>query len=178
MHRTTLGALASALILAGAAQAAAQDVTYDYDRTFDFTRVKTYAWVEGEPLKDELNHRRIVEAIEAQLAARGLTQAVDAAPDVTVTYFASFHRSLRIDGYGTGWGGYRWSGMRSGTARVGEVLGGALMVEISDARTTRILWRGMARKDVELEASPERHDRSIGKAVERLFKGYPVRVEK
>jgi hypothetical protein len=46
--------------------AVAQKTTYDYDRAADFAKFKTYAWVPAtEPPKDELNHRRIVAAIEA-----------------------------------------------------------------------------------------------------------------
>ena len=111
-----------------------------------------------------------------QLAARGLTQAAGA--DITVAYYASFDRSLRIDGYGTGWGGPRWGGMRSGSAYVGEVLGGTIVVEMTYARTTKIVWRGVARKELDVDARPEKRDKSIGRAVEKLFKAYPVPAEK
>lgn len=36
--------------------ALAQRVSYDYDRAVDFARFRTYAWVRGTNLNDELNH--------------------------------------------------------------------------------------------------------------------------
>ena len=174
MRRQTLAVLGAAVTVAAAVPALAQDVTYDYDNSFDFTKVRTYAWVEGAPVEDELNHRRIVEAIEAQLAARQLRATGEGAPDVSVSYCARFDKTLRIDGFGTGWGGPRWGGMRSVTAYVGEVLGGAIVVEMKDARTAKIVWRGMVRKEIDMEASPDKRDKHIGRAVERLFRTYPV----
>ena len=42
--------------------AAAQEVSYDFDRSADFSTLKSYSWVRGTPLNDEFNHRRIVDA--------------------------------------------------------------------------------------------------------------------
>ena len=59
----------------------AQTVTRDYDRTADFSKFKTYAWVRGTEVGDDLNHRRIVTAIDAQLQAKRLKPAgADARP--------------------------------------------------------------------------------------------------
>ena len=48
----------------------AQNVTYDYDRAANFSNYKTYAWIRGTELTDELNHARVVRAIDAALLAR------------------------------------------------------------------------------------------------------------
>src|SRR5262245_10042354 len=54
------------------ATASAQKVTYDYDKGTDFTKIRTYAWVHTrEEVQDELNHKRIVAAVDSQLAAKG-----------------------------------------------------------------------------------------------------------
>jgi hypothetical protein len=55
----------------------AQSVTYDYDRAADFSTFRTYTWTRGTNLEDELNHNRVVTAIEAQLAMHeGLRRVV------------------------------------------------------------------------------------------------------
>ena len=46
-------------------------MTYDYDRSADLSAIKTYAWVGGN-LEDELNDQRVVHAVDAQLAVKGL----------------------------------------------------------------------------------------------------------
>jgi len=175
MHRnlaTLLGTLGLALL---ASTAKAQDVSYDYNRSTDFSRLKTYAWAPGTNLKDELNHRRIVEAIEAQLAMKGFTRVESsAAADVLVAYHTGFNTNLQINTFGTGWGGYRLS--RTGSARVEEIVIGTLAVVMVDGKSRDLLWRGIASREVDVDASPEKRDKNINKAVEKLFRKYPPKV--
>jgi hypothetical protein len=63
--------------------------------------------------------------------------------------------------------------MRSGTARAEEILVGSLVIDVVDARTRTIVWRGMASKDIDVDASAEKRDKNINKAAEKLFKNYP-----
>jgi hypothetical protein len=154
--------------------AVAQNVTYDFDKAADFSRFKTYAWVRGTPVNDPLNDTRIVNAIDSQLTSHGFSK-VDAAagPDVLVAYHASFDKDLQINGFSSGWGGYRFGPARSGSARVEEIVVGTLAVDVVDAKTKTIVWRGIATKDIDVKASPEKRDRNIKKATEKLFKNYP-----
>jgi len=163
---------AAAVVLMGTA-AMAQKVTYDVDRSANFAAFRTYAWVPGTNLSDPLNHKRVIEAVSAQLAARRLT-GVDAGegPDLLVAYHATFDRSLQISGFATGWGPYRFGG-GSATARTEQILNGTLVIDVIDARTRTIIWRGTASKEVDTDAKPETRDRNITRAAERLFKNYP-----
>jgi hypothetical protein len=155
------------LLLATTAQA--QTVTYDLDRNVDFGAIRTYAWVGGN-LEDELNHQRVVHAFDAQLAAKGLRKvAATEHPDVVIAYYAAFGREVQVTG--SGWSGYRVS--RAGTARVEEVVVGSLALQMADARTGDVVWRGMATRDVDVDASPEQREKNIAKAVEKLLKHYP-----
>ena len=155
------------LLLATAAQA--QTVTYDLDRSADFGAIRTYAWVGGN-LEDELNHQRVVHAFDAELSSKGLRKVgADEHPDVVIAYHAAFGREMQVSG--SGWNGYRLS--RAGTARVEEVVVGALALQMADARTGSVIWRGMATRDVDVDASPEQREKNIAKAVEKLLKHYP-----
>src|SRR5262245_7576427 len=86
----------------------ASTVTYDYDRTANFSKFRTYSWTRGNPVKDELNHQRIMGAIDAQLAMHGFTRAgTGQNPDVLVAYHAAFDESVQINAFGSGgWGPY------------------------------------------------------------------------
>ena len=149
----------------------AQSVTFDFDRAANFSSLKTYAWTRGNPVGDELNHQRIVRAIDAQLAAKGLVRIEAAArPDVIVAYHASFDRDLQINAFGMGWGPVAG---RTGSARVEEVTVGTLAVDLVDATTRSIVWRAMASKDLDPNARPEKRDRNINNAAQKLFKNYP-----
>jgi uncharacterized protein DUF4136 len=154
--------------------ALAQSVTYDFDKTTDFSKFRTYTWVRGTTLTDPLNHQRVVNAIDVQLSAKGLNNVETAGePDLLVAYHASFDKDLQINGFSSGWGGYRFGGHRSGTARAEEILVGTLVVDIVNARTKTIVWRGTAAKDVDVNAKPDVRDRNINKAADKLFKNYP-----
>lgn len=166
----------TAVLVAVSAAAFAQNVTYDFDRTANFGAFRTYAWVKGTELDDPLNHQRIVSAVDAQLAARGFRKVEPGAtPDVLVAYHATFDRDLQVTGFSTGWGGYRFGGNRTGSARAEEILVGTLVVDVVDARTHTIVWRGVASKDVDVKASPEKREKNIQRAAGKLFKNYPPR---
>jgi hypothetical protein len=157
------------MLLAGGA--AAQDVNYDYDRRANFAAYRTYAWAGGTNLADDLNHARIVAAVERQLAAKGLTP-VDSTgnPDLRVVYRVGLHQDLEINGYDNRligpYGGPSW-------ARLERVPVGTLVIGMIDAKTRSLVWRGAASKDLDLGASPEKWEQSHNKAVGKMFKRYP-----
>jgi hypothetical protein len=151
----------------------AQSVSYDYDRAVRFSTYKTYAWTRGTELTDELNHARVVRAIDAALAAKGLVRVEPTAnPDVLVAYHASFEKNLEITGSAQGLGPFGL-GDRLGSARVQPVLIGTLVVDISDARTSAIVWRSLASSDIRPTDSPESRDKKIATATKKMFKNYP-----
>jgi Domain of unknown function (DUF4136) len=170
-----LAALATAawLTLLGSI-ALAQSVTYDYDRAANFSKYRTYAWTRGNELTEELTHASVVRAIDAVLVTKGLARVEPSAnPDVLVAYHASFDKNLEISGSVYGLGPFGLGGDRSGSARVQPVLVGTLVVDMSDARTSAIVWRSLATSDIRPGDKPESRDRKIAKAAEKMFKNYP-----
>jgi hypothetical protein len=172
MSRTLIAAVTAMAVLS--TTAFAQEVSYDFDKSADFSSLHNYAWVRGTPVNDELSHKRVVGAIETQLAAKGLHQADGREnADVLIAYHAVFARDLAIHGMSSGWGGYRLAPARSGTARVQQVVVGTLVVELIDAKTGSTIWRGIATREVDVRANPEKREKNINKAAEKLFKHYP-----
>jgi len=109
-----------------------------------------------------------VAAVDAQLAAKGMRPVeAGATPDLIVTYRAGVRQELEVNGY-TGYRLNRWS-----SARVEQVPVGALLVEMLNAKTKEVVWRGVATKDLDVDASPEKREKNINKAAEKLFKKYP-----
>ena len=153
--------------------ALAQSVTYDYDRAANFSNYNTYAWTRGTELTDDLNHARIVRAIDGALVAKGLARVEpSASPDLLVAYHASFDKNLEITGTTHGWGPIGL-GDRSGSASVQPVLVGTLVVDISEARTSALVWRSLASSDIRPNDKPETREKKITKATEKMFKNYP-----
>jgi len=168
MRLTTLFTALSLAILS--TMTLAQSINYDFDRTANFASFRSYAWTRGTELADGLNHRRIVWAIDTQLAAKGMRTAPAAEADLLVAYHASFDRNLEISAFGYGWGPVM---RRSGTARAQEITVGTIAVDIVDARTRTIVWRGTASDDIDPNAKPEKREKNINRAAEKLFKNYP-----
>jgi hypothetical protein len=158
-----------------AARVSAQgSVTYDFDRSANFASFKTYAWVAGTEVKDRLIHERILGAVDAQLAQHGLSKAASPeTADVLVAYHATFDKNLRINGFSSGWGGYRFGGMRTGTATTEEILVGTLVIDVVQANTKTIVWRGTATGEVNTKTNPEKRDKNINRAAAKIFKNYP-----
>jgi hypothetical protein len=159
----------------------AQKTTYDFDKTANFAGFKTYAHKEGTRVGQELIDARIVAAIDAQMAAKGFTLS-ESAPDVVVVYHVAFDKEKDIStyssGYGGGYGRYGygygggWAGGTS-TTQVRDILIGTLVIDVADAKAGKMVWRGMGVKEVDTTAKPEKRDKSISKAVEKIFKNYP-----
>ena len=185
MQKTRVLAGLAALILVPAL-AMAQKTSYDFDKSADFTKFKTYALKDGTPVGQQLIDDRIVAAIEAQLAAKGLTKGA-ANPDVVVVYHVAFDKQKDIStfssGYGGGYGpyGYGWGGGWGGgttSTQVRDILIGTLVIDMADANKKQVVWRGMGVKEVNTQANPEKRDKSINNAVTKIFKNYPPKVKK
>jgi hypothetical protein len=163
----------------------AQKTSYDFDKTANFAAFKTYAQKEGTKVGQPLIDDRIVAAIDNTMAAKGFTK-VDANPDVIVIYHVAFDKQKDIStfssGYGGGYGpyGYGWGGGWGGgtsTTQVRDILIGTLVIDMADAKKGQMVWRGMATKEVNPQAKPEKRDKNINDAVTKVFKNYPPKVK-
>ena len=150
--------------------ALAQDVSYDFARATDFTAFETYAWATGYGKPIELIDQWIVHAVDAQLASKGLRQVEEnASPDVLVSYHAGVSHALEVSSRDRG----RYSPPKSDSARVEQVMVGMLGVDIVYPRTQEIVWRGVATKELDIKASPEKRNENMNRAAQRLFQHYP-----
>jgi hypothetical protein len=172
---TTLAITALLCLLATPAQLRAQKTSYDYDPAADFSGFRTYAWTAGTPAPEPFLHQRIVAAIDSRLAAKGLTRS-DTSPDLYVAYHTVMDVQKSITGFGTshgplgvGWGG----GLDSIDLNLNEVPVGTLVIDLADAATRHLMWRGMGVQDIDVHAKPEKRDASIGKAVAKILENYP-----
>ena len=174
-----------AALLAMTASALAQNVAYDFDRSMDFQRFGTYAWVKGPAVADPVNDERIVNAVSRELASKGFQSvlAQHPGPDLLVAYHTSLDRNVKVKGLLKGWGPYQFrnpTGEREpggaaagGTITTDLILRGTLIVDIIDARTNAIIWRGTATKEIDARNDPSKLSEYIDGACDRLFKNFP-----
>jgi hypothetical protein len=182
--------LAVGILLLGVTPALAQDVRYDFDKEKNFSKYRTYKWVQikGADQPDDLTAKQITAAIDADLATKGLTKTDVDDSDLYVGYqtaigtekeFTSFNTGW---GYGPGWGGgwYGYGGMAS-TSTYGStstVYVGTLDLSMYDSAQKELVWRGSASKTLDPKAKPEKKEKNIKKAVTKLLKNYPPKEKK
>jgi len=152
-------------------------VKQDYKDGFDFSRLKTFLWLEQpekpfEYLTNPIANRRqldkqIKEAVNRELERRGYLRTFEN-PDFSVTYqlgvqdkIYSHDQSYRTD--------YRTD--KSVKLSYKE---GTLVLDFVDARTSELLWRGSASRIISQE-EPDLEDtqEKITTAVKRMLESFP-----
>jgi hypothetical protein len=167
MKKLSLLILIACSLTAPFAQAQKTNVDWDHNVT-DFSPFKTYTWLKPvRPTPNPLMDQRIVAAIDAQLAAKGL-QKKESAGDLLVTYSAGVRRETSA--VATGMGTWRMGG---GMGRIDPIVEnqGTLVVDLSGGQNKNLIWRG-ASADT-LSGKPDKNTKMIEKAVEKMFKNYP-----
>jgi hypothetical protein len=106
-QRTILASVGMVLFFAGASSA--QQVKTDYDRSANFGQYRTYSW-EKVQTQNQLWAPRIQEAVNATLAAKGLTP-VASGGNIAIVAIETTQNQQTLntfyDGFGGGW---RWRG--------------------------------------------------------------------
>jgi Domain of unknown function (DUF4136) len=173
-------AVCTVLFLAALGTAFAQQVKTDFDHQANFSQYKTYSWQEIKPA-NSLWDARIKNAVDAQLTAKGWTQ-VASGGDVAVVAIktSQTQRSLQTfyDGFGGGWGWRRFGGGGFGEATTTEqdYKEGTLVIDLYDAKTKQLIWRGSA-EDM-LSGKAEKNEKNLEKGVAKMFKKFPPDSQK
>ena len=166
-----------AVVLMLVASLWAQKVNVGYDKRVDFSRFKTYAWVENLPKTTKpLVAMAITGAVDEELGKRGLTK-VDTNPDLLVAFHGGVDLQSSFaadDPTYSSIGGLPapdvagWVG--SSPAAAPQVQKGTLIVDLINAK--HLVWRGTAKANVDSENKNKLLDQ-INKGIEGMFKEYP-----
>jgi hypothetical protein len=160
-----------ALILIAGGLVVAQDVTYNFDQTADFSKYKTYKWADvvGAMHPDQLTDKNIRSAVDAELAKKGLTKTDAEKADLMIGYQLAVNQEKQIDTWGAP--GWRWGGMQSATTSTINV--GTLVLDIYDPSMKQLVWRGTATKTIQPSKDPQKNLERLQKAMAKLLKNYP-----
>jgi hypothetical protein len=156
--------------------ALAQKVVYDYDRGTDFSKYRTYQWVQvpNGQTPNQLLDQQIRRAIDEELAQKGLQQS-NSNPDLLIGYQTAVRPQQQIDTWGDyspwGWG----PGMVQTTVTTVDV--GTLVLDIYDPARRQLVWRGSATKTLDLSSDPDKNYKNLQKSVDKLLKNYPPKQD-
>jgi hypothetical protein len=153
-------------------------VTYDFDKTTDFNKIKTYAFTEDAmklPVGD-LNRNRILAAVDAEMVARGMTKSDN--PDALIDLIVKAKERTEATAMNTGgyYGRYGYAG-GFGTTQINynTYMDGTLFINVVDKTSEKIVWQGRGTKTIDEDASPEKREKNINTAVKSIYYNYPVK---
>jgi hypothetical protein len=171
-------AIAVALFVASAA-AFAQDVKTDFDKDANFGAIKTFDVKVGTSWNNPISEKRVTDEITETLTAKGWTKA-EQNPDALVVLHGATEKQKSLNTFYSGmggYGGYGWRGwgggmgMGTATTTASEYLVGTLVVDIFDAKTKQLMFRGTASD--EISDKPEKNVKKLDKASNKIFKDFP-----
>ncbi|NNF27946.1 MAG: DUF4136 domain-containing protein [Gemmatimonadetes bacterium] len=151
----------------------------DHREGLDLTPYHTFEWGEADDLPTgdpRLDHNpffleRLHEAIENELAARGVRRVASGA-DLMVHHHASVRDRVAVYEVDRQ-AGYDVGRPLEGSEVV-QYQEGTFLVDVADAETREILWRGWAQADVEAALDdPSRMRSLVAEAVAQMFEAFP-----
>lgn len=179
-------------IAALAASCASINVNTDYDDTADFTVYKTYGFLKDGVDKAEisdLDKKRIMKAVDAELTAKGLTKSDK--PDMYVNFFTKASKNVNVNnwggyggwgygGWGYGWGGYGgwggpwgWGGNYTSVSTQTE---GTLYIDVIDAKKKELVWQGIG--NGVLTQNRDKKQERINEFVNKIIAQFPPKKDK
>ena len=184
-----------ALALAVAVVQAGVKVRAEFDKAYDFSKARTYGWHPdgagevkmlmregGDP--EQIRARwepTIKDAVEKEMAKRGLVQATGGVPDLYLNYYflSGPNSEAQTRGQFIGavppWGVPDFE-MTTTSLKIFEQ--GTLILDIIDGPKRQIAWRGIAEAEVNRQNTAAKREQRLREAVSELLKKYPPKVKK
>jgi hypothetical protein len=167
MYKSMLAVLAFGFI---SGTVLAQDVKVDYDKDANFSGIKTFALKIGTSWDNPLSEKRVAGELEQALTEKGWTEADEAKADALVVVHGATQKKRDVNTFYSGMGGWRYRGVGTASTTVSEYTVGTLVVDIFDAKSKGLIFRGTASD--ELSDKPEKNQKKVAKASDKMFKDF------
>jgi hypothetical protein len=165
--------------LALASCASTMSVSSHVDHTANFMSYRTYSWGPADALptgdprldKDPFFKDQFQGAVEKQLALKGLALITSGNPDLLVHYHANISEKLDVSGIDLPKAYCIGEGCQADVALYDA---GTLVLDIVDAKTNKLIWRGWA-QDAMKKMLDDQNEmaREIKQAVPRMVDQFP-----
>ncbi len=166
---------------------ATTSVSSDYDRSADFSKLKTFGWAvdpkpTGDIRFDDPDLREAIKnSVEAELQAKGLQKAASGQPDLLLKYYITTEKKSQFVGGNPPTFNSRgvWSGATGATPYGGlETMTlhyeeGTFVLDMLDPRSGGILWRGTLEGMVDPSGTPAKRIARTPVAIAKVLKNFP-----
>jgi len=182
-----IAAVVSACAIA-ASGCASLDVQSDWDPEVDFGRLQTWRWADqsqtptGNASLDTngLLAKRVMRSVEKVMVQRGYKKTGTSEGDFEVAWFFTVEPKTKVTtindyhgyGGGRGWygGGY---GGGSSTTMVDSYNQGTLVIDVRDATSGKLIWRGAASARLKEKSDPDKAQERADNAVTQILAKFP-----
>ncbi|ATC95243.1 DUF4136 domain-containing protein [Pseudoalteromonas tunicata] len=163
--------------------ACAKTPDWDYDKSANFSNVKSFAWLPNASLTKDTTHyqisplmeQRVQKAVNATLTTQGLQQVAIEQADVLINYHASVDSKIEIDTFTTGYNA-RWDNWGFGIQNQTHTQNyevGTLVIDVIDRGTNQLIWRGAKEGRLKKNQTPEQRTLAIEKTVATILANFP-----
>jgi len=151
-------------------------VAIDYDKEVNFNNYSSFAFykpgIDKAQISD-LDKKRILRAIDAELSAKGMNKSETA--DIVVSIFTKERERVdvynRNFGYGWGWNPW-WHGSYYGS-NVSRSTEGSLYIDFIDTKTNELVWQGVGSARLFTGTNIEKKEERIRDIVQEIIAQYP-----
>ena len=157
-------------------------VTTDYDAATNFKELTTFAFYKkgiDQAAISDLDKRRILRAVEAEMLAKGFTKSKN--PDILVSIFTKSRKkvnvratqSMRYDYFNP------WYPSYYGRDRVlvSRQIEGTLFLDFIDAKSKKLVWQGVGSGAL-IMRNVEKREEKIKTFVKDILENYPPEKKK
>lgn len=156
-------------------------VVSDYDTKVDFTSYKTFAFYKkgiDKASVSDLDKKRIMRAVEAELVAKGFSKSAN--PDILVSIFTKSREQVNVSdnniGIGWGWGYNPWFYGRT-NININQYTEGTLFIDFIDKNTNELIWQGIGSGAMKM-SNIEKKEERINEFVYKIISTYPPGLKK
>jgi len=178
--RNLFGSLILLILLASLAGCSSLTVNYDYDQNVEWAKYKTYAWMDKpeqptnptQPMPDtKLWDQRFASSVEYEMGERGISESDN--PDLLVVYHFGSQDKIQVTDWGYRYSDYYW-GYGGRQIDVYQFTEGSLVIDLVDAETTSLVWRGTGTGVVDQsQKSPEEMQGRANEVINKIMKSFP-----
>ena len=167
-------------------------IGYDFDRSTDFNAYHTYAWLSGDQEKtgdrradSSAVDMRIRIAVGTQLRLKGFQALPEGTPDFYVAYHIGLKdsaASISTKYYSDGMAGHAFV-HAADTRQAGKsatpdpqapsYLTGSLLIDVIDAASQKLVWRGTAAGEVDPGLTSQQRDERTKAIVQKILSHFP-----
>lgn len=150
-------------------------VSYDFERTADYSKYKTYNYYSNiDSGLSELDTKRLLDALDAGLQAKGIT--LSETPDFFIDIKSSEYQENQSSSVGVGMGG---TGRNvGGGISIGFPIGQAnisrqIQFDFVDEHGKGLFWQAVSESSIGPNASPEKREMTFKAIVSKVLANFP-----